>query len=248
MHPTYPPQRILMAPGPSNVHPRVLQALSAPLVGHKDPYYLEVMEDTAGLLRQVFQTTNAVTFALPATGGSGMEAALINLLEPGDSVVVGDAGFFAHRMIDIAQRLHDVKVEVVAGAWGCPVDNERLVEAVRAHRPRVLAIVHGETSTGVEQPFDGLAEVCQEVGAMLVVDAVATLGGVPLAVDDLGIDVCYTGSQKCLSAPHPSPELVPGSGPARSVVGHRTHLPPHDTNPERVCAARGAAHHRRRRG
>src|SRR6266851_1568486 len=206
MHLSYPPQRILMAPGPSNVHPRVLQALIAPLVGHKDPYYLDVMEDTAVLFRQVFQTTNTATFALPATGGSGMEAALVNLLEQGDTVVVGDAGFFAHRMVDIGQRLHDVKVEVIDGAWGCPVDNDRLVEAVRKHRPRVLAVVHGETSTGVEQPFDGVAEVCREVGALLVVDAVATLGGVRLPVDEWDIDICYSGSQKCLSAP---PGLAP---------------------------------------
>src|SRR5438105_9765628 len=142
MHLTHPPQRILMAPGPSNVHPRVLQALSAPLVGHKDPYYLRVMDDTAVLLREVFQTTNAATFALPATGGSGMEAALINLLEPGDTVVVGDAGFFAHRMIDIAQRLPAVKVVVIEAAWGSPVANEQLGDAVRAHRPRVPAAVH----------------------------------------------------------------------------------------------------------
>jgi len=195
-----------MAPGPSNVHPRVLQALTAPLVGHKDPYYLDVMEDTAALLRQVFQTTNAATFALPATGGSGMEAALVNLLEPGDTVVIGDAGFFAHRMVDITQRLHDVRVVVVEGTWGCPVDNDRLIEAVRTHRPRVLSVVHGETSTGVEQPFDGLAEVCHEVGALLVVDAVATLGGVRLPVDEWAIDICYSGSQKCLSAP---PGLAP---------------------------------------
>jgi alanine-glyoxylate transaminase/serine-glyoxylate transaminase/serine-pyruvate transaminase len=203
---SYPPQRILMAPGPSNVHPRVLQALGAPLVGHKDPYFLEVMDETAALLCRVFQTTNAATFALPATGGSGMEAALINLLEPGDAVVIGDAGFFAHRMVDIAQRLHDVKVVVVDGAWGSPVDNGRLIEAVRHHRPHVLAVVHGETSTGVEQPFDGLAEVCRDVGALLVVDAVATLGGVHLPVDEWDLDVCYSGSQKCLSAP-------PGLGP-----------------------------------
>lgn len=195
-----------MAPGPSNVHPRVLQAMTAPLVGHKDPYYLGVMDETADLLRAVFQTTNAATLALPATGGSGMEAALINLLEPGDTVVVGDGGFFAHRMVDIAQRLHDVKVVVVDGVWGSPVDNDRLVAAVRKHRPRVLAVVHGETSTGVEQPFDGLADVCHQVGALLVVDAVATLGGVRLPVDEWGIDVCYSGSQKCLSAP---PGLAP---------------------------------------
>jgi alanine-glyoxylate transaminase/serine-glyoxylate transaminase/serine-pyruvate transaminase len=206
MHQNYPPQRILMAPGPSNVHPRVLQALAAPLVGHKDPFYLGVMDETAALLRQVFQTRNAATFALPATGGSGMEASLINLLEPGDTVVIGDAGFFAHRMVDIAARLHDVKVVLVEGAWGCPVDNALLVEAVRRHRPRVLAVVHGETSTGVEQPFDGLADVCREVDALFVVDAVATLGGVRLPVDEWGIDICYSGSQKCLSAP---PGLAP---------------------------------------
>jgi alanine-glyoxylate transaminase/serine-glyoxylate transaminase/serine-pyruvate transaminase len=206
MHFTHPPQRILMAPGPSNVHPRVLQALIGPLVGHKDPYYLDVMDDTAGLLRQVFQTDNSATFALPASGGSGMEAALVNLLEPGDTVVIGDAGFFAHRMVDITQRLHDVRVVVVEGTWGCPVDNDRLIDAVRTHRPRVLAVVHGETSTGVEQPLDGLADVCRDVGALLVVDAVATLGGVRLPVDELGIDICYSGSQKCLSAP---PGLAP---------------------------------------
>lgn len=202
----FPPQRILMAPGPSNLHPRVLQALIAPLTGHKDPYFLAVMEETAGLLRQVFKTTNRATLALPATGGMGMEAALINLLEPGDTVVIGSAGFFAHRMVDICARLSGVTSIVVDGAWGSPVDNALLVQAVRTHRPRVLALVHGETSTGVEQPFDGLADVCREVGALMVVDAVASLGGVTLPVDELGIDICYSGSQKCLSAP---PGLAP---------------------------------------
>ncbi|MGI9145865.1 MAG: pyridoxal-phosphate-dependent aminotransferase family protein [Chloroflexota bacterium] len=195
-----------MAPGPSNLHPRVVQALIAPLTGHKDPYFLAVMEETAGLLRQVFETTNRATLALPATGGSGMEAALINLLEPGDTVVIGSAGFFAHRMLNICGRLSGVNVVVVAGAWGSPIDRNELVEAVRAHRPRVLAVVHGETSTGVEQPLDGLAEVCRDVDALLVVDAVASLGGTHLAVDALGIDICYSGSQKCLSAP---PGLAP---------------------------------------
>jgi alanine-glyoxylate transaminase / serine-glyoxylate transaminase / serine-pyruvate transaminase len=199
-------QHILMAPGPSNLHPRVQRALMAPLTGHKDPYFLALMEDTAGLLRQVFKTSNRATFALPATGGVGMEAALINLLQPGDTVVIGSAGFFAHRMVTICERLDSVKIVVVDGAWGAPVDNQLLIEAVRTHRPRVLAVVHGETSTGVEQPFDGLAEACRAVGALLVVDAVASLGGVPLPVDDLDIDICYSGSQKCLSAP---PGLAP---------------------------------------
>jgi alanine-glyoxylate transaminase/serine-glyoxylate transaminase/serine-pyruvate transaminase len=220
---TFPPQRILMAPGPSNLHPRVLQALIAPLTGHKDPYFLAVMEETSALLRQVFKTTNRAVFALPATGGSGMEASLINLLEPGDTVVIGSAGFFANRMVDISNRLRDVKTVVVNGVWGQPVDNQELIDAVRTRKPRVLAVVHGETSTGVEQPFDGLAEVCQEVGAMLVVDAVATLGGVPLAVDDLGIDLCYTGSQKCLSAP---PGLAPLSLSDRALQRIETRRTP----------------------
>src|SRR5262245_30260329 len=125
-----PPQRVLMAPGPSNLHPRVLQALIAPLTGHKDPYFLGLLEETAGLLRQVFETRNAATFALPTSGGGGMEAALVNPLEPGDTIVVGDAGFFAHRMVDIAQRLLNVDVVVVNGKWGSPVDNSALIDAV----------------------------------------------------------------------------------------------------------------------
>jgi alanine-glyoxylate transaminase/serine-glyoxylate transaminase/serine-pyruvate transaminase len=195
-----------MAPGPSNIPPRVLQALLAPLTGHKDPYFLAIMEETAALLRQVFKTTNRATFALPGTGGSGMEAALVNLLEPGDSLVIGRAGFFANRMVDICRRLKGVEVVVVDAQWGSPVDNEELVHAVQRFRPRVLAVVHGETSTGVEQPFGGLPAACHETSALLVVDAVATLGGVPLAVDELDIDICYGGSQKCLSAP---PGLAP---------------------------------------
>ena len=210
----FPPQRILMAPGPSNLHPRVLQALIAPLTSHKDPYFLSVMEDTADLLRAVFKTDNRATLALPATGGSAMEAALINLLEPGDTVVIGVAGFFARRMVDICRRLPGVNPVVVDAAWGSPIDNAALVDAVRRQRPKVLAVVHGETSTGVEQPFDGLGEVCREVGAYLVVDAVATLGGVSLPVDALGIDVCYSGSQKCLSAP---PGVAPVTVSARAI-------------------------------
>ncbi len=203
---TYPPQRVLMAPGPSNIHPRVLQALTSPLLGHKDPVFLSIMDETAALLRQVFQTENRATFALPATGGSAMEAALINLLQPGDTVVIGRSGFFADRMVGIARRLRDVHVVAVDSAWGSPLDYDVLAHAVREHRPRVLAVVHGETSTGVEQPLRDLALLCREIDAYLVVDAVASLGGTSLPVDGLGLDVCYSGSQKCLSAP---PGLAP---------------------------------------
>jgi alanine-glyoxylate transaminase / serine-glyoxylate transaminase / serine-pyruvate transaminase len=195
-----------MAPGPSNLHPRVVQALIEPLVGHKDAYFLDVMDETAGLLRQVFVTRNATTLALPASGGSGMEAALINLLEPGHTVVIVNAGFFAQRMVDICTRLPDVNVVVLPGTWGKPVEFDVIAEAIRQHRPNVVAVVHGETSTGVEQPLRGLAELVHAANALLVVDAVATLGGVRLPVDELGIDVCFSGSQKCLSAP---PGLAP---------------------------------------
>lgn len=195
-----------MAPGPSNLHPRVKQALIAPLVGHKDPFFLDLMEDTTGLLRRAFCTGNDATFALPGTGGSGMEAALINALEPGDTVVIGNAGFFAQRMVDICARLQGVNVVVIPAAWGSAVSNEVLLQAVREHRPRAVAVVHGETSTGVEQPLEGLADVCHAAGALLIVDAVATFGGVHLPVDELGIDICFSGSQKCLSAP---PGLAP---------------------------------------
>ncbi len=196
-----PPQRILMAPGPSNIHSRVIQALSSPILGHKDPLFLAIMEDTSRLLRTLFQTQNTATFGLPATGGSAMEAALINLLQPGDTVVIGRAGFFAERLVGIARRLQGVETVIVDAPWGEAIDPQQLIHAVVQHRPRVLAMVHGETSTGVEQPLAGLADACHAIQGFLVVDAVASLGGTPLPVDELGIDVCYSGSQKCLSAP-----------------------------------------------
>jgi alanine-glyoxylate transaminase / serine-glyoxylate transaminase / serine-pyruvate transaminase len=218
----FPPQRVLMAPGPSNLHPRVVQALTAPLTGHKDPAFLAIMDEVAALLRIVFRTRNAATFALPATGGSGMEASLVNLLEPGDTVVIGRAGFFANRMVGIAERLQ-ARTVVVDGAWGQPVAFADLVAAVREHRPRVLAVVHGETSTGVEQPLAGLAEVCQQYGTFLVVDAVASLGGTHLEVDELGLDICYSGSQKCLSAP---PGLAPITVSQRAIEAIASRRPP----------------------
>lgn len=196
----FPPERILMVPGPSNLHPRVARALAAPIASHKDPAVLAIMDEIVEHLRRVFVTRNRATFVLPASGGSGMDAALLNLVEPGDTVVVGRAGFFAHRMVGIAERL-GARVVVVDAPWGQALDPRALVQAVRQHGARVLATVHGETSTGVEHPLHGLGAACTEAGAFLVVDAVASWAGTPLPVDELQIDVCYSGSQKCLSAP-----------------------------------------------
>jgi alanine-glyoxylate transaminase/serine-glyoxylate transaminase/serine-pyruvate transaminase len=211
-----------MAPGPSNLHPRVIQALIDPLVGHKDAYFLDLLEDTASLLRMVFQTQNSATFALPGTGGSGMEAALVNALEAGDTVVIGAAGFFAQRMVDICTRLQGVNVVVIEGAWGSPVDSHLLLEAIQTHRPRAVAVVHGETSTGVEQPLGDLAEACHAVDALLIVDAVATFGGVRLPVDELGIDICFSGSQKCLSAPPGLAPITVSDRAVRAIESRRT--------------------------
>lgn len=202
-----PPARIMMTPGPANLHPRVLRALVAPLVGHKDPYYAAVMRDTADLLRRVFQTSNPATFALPASGGSGMEAALVNLLEPGDTAVVLEAGYFASRMTEIAARI-GARVVRVTAEWGRTIEPDQVAAALRGPGAgaKVLAVVHGETSTGVCQPLAEIARLAHDHGALVVVDAVPSLGGQDLPVDALGLDVVYSGSQKCLGAP-------PGTAP-----------------------------------
>jgi alanine-glyoxylate transaminase/serine-glyoxylate transaminase/serine-pyruvate transaminase len=203
--PLNPPQRILMSPGPTNLPPQVVEAMVAPLTGHKDPYYLDVMDDVANLLRYVFQTHNSTTLAVQGTGGAGMEASLVNLVESGDTVLVGVAGLFGQRIVEIAGRC-GARVVTVEAEWGRPVDPDDLRRAALQNRPKVIAIVHGETSTGVEQPMQPVVEIARQAGTYLVVDTVATLGGIPVHTDDWGVDFCYSGSQKCLSAP---PGLAP---------------------------------------
>ncbi|MCL6581474.1 MAG: alanine--glyoxylate aminotransferase family protein [Firmicutes bacterium] len=198
--------RVLLGPGPSNVHPRVLEALALPTVGHLDPAFLAVMNGTVELLRYVFRTRNRLTMAVSGTGSAGMEAALVNFIEPGDTVVVGVNGLFGERMADIVERAGGRLVRVEA-PWGEPLDPDEVARVLRAEpKVKALAVVHAETSTGVLQPLERLAPLAREHEALFIVDAVTSLGGVPVEVDAWGLDVVYSGSQKCLSCP---PGLAP---------------------------------------
>lgn len=203
---TETPRRILLGPGPSNVHPRVLSVMSTPLVGHLDPVFIGLMEETKTLLRQVFQTGNALTLPISGTGSAGMETCFVNLVEPGDEVVVGVNGVFGTRMADVVERCGGTPV-VIETEWGrvFTPDDVRAGLA-RCTRPKLVALVHAETSTGAWQPLDGMAQVAHDAGALLLVDAVTSLAGCPLKIDEWGIDACYSGTQKCLSCP---PGLAP---------------------------------------
>jgi alanine-glyoxylate transaminase/serine-glyoxylate transaminase/serine-pyruvate transaminase len=217
------PQRLLLGPGPSNVSPRVLQAMISPVLGHLDPAFLQVMDETMELLRQVFRTQNDLTIPISGTGSAGMEAALVNLLEPGDCVVVAIAGYFGERMAEMARRA-GAEVIPVQADWGHIVDPAAVEEAARRTEPRMIAAVHVETSTGVLQPIPPLVEVARRVEALLVVDAVASLGGVPLDVDSCGIDLCYSGSQKCLSVPPGLAPVTVGERARTRLAARRTRV------------------------
>lgn len=215
------PQRILMGPGPSEVPPRVLAALARPTVGHLDPAFLAVMDDTRAKLRQVFRTANEMTLAMSGTGSAGMETVLVNLVEPGDRVLVCVNGVFGARMADVAGRCGAV-VETIEAPWGRAFETGEILAAARRVKPALVALVHAETSTGVHQPVEGLAEPLHELGALLVLDCVTSLGGMPVEIDAWGVDAAYSGSQKCLSCP---PGLAPVTLSPRAVerlLGRRT--------------------------
>ncbi|HSQ25022.1 MAG TPA: alanine--glyoxylate aminotransferase family protein [Pyrinomonadaceae bacterium] len=195
-----PPKRILLGPGPSPVDDRVLSAMAAPVLGHLDPLFLQCMDDVQSLLRYVFETENRVTIPISATGSAGMEAALVNVIEPGDEVVVCVNGVFGERMRDIIGRAGG-KPFVVEAKWGEAIDAGQIQTALASSKPRALAVVHAETSTGVLQDLSGLAEMAHEHGALFIVDAVTSLGGHPVGIDRSGIDICYSGTQKCIGAP-----------------------------------------------
>jgi len=208
------PQRTLLGPGPSNVHPRVLRAMSLPCIGHLDPAFLEVMNGTIDLLRYVFQTENRLVMPVSGTGSAGMEAALVNFIEPGDTVIVGVNGLFGERMADIVGRSGGCLVRVDA-PWGEPLDPDEIAAALAAHPgTKALTVVHAETSTGVLQPLEPLARLAREHGCLFIVDTVTSLAGVPVKVDEWGLDVVYSGTQKCLSCP---PGLAPLTAGERAV-------------------------------
>ena len=195
-----PPARLLMTPGPSCMDPRVYRAMSAPLVGHMDPWFIEMMNDVQVLLRRVFQTKNRVTYPVSASGSGGIEAAVLNPLEEGDECIVCVNGMFSERMAVIAER-SPAKVIRVEGELGHTVDPEAVRRAGKGKKIKFVGLAHGETSTGVVQRLENYRKVADELGALLIVDTVASLAGIPLNVDREGIDICFSGTQKAISAP-----------------------------------------------
>ncbi len=206
--------RILLGPGPSMVPARVLQALATPPVGYMDPQFLGVMAEVKELLRYVFRTNNKMTLPISGTGSAGMEAALCNFIEPGDSVLIAVNGFFGERLAEIAGR-YGAKVDRLERPWGEIFTPAEVDQALKKERYKLLAMVHGETSTGTLQiKVDKIAAAAHRHGALMVLDTVASLGGVPVEVDGWDVDICYSGSQKCLSAP---PGLAPITISQRAV-------------------------------
>ncbi len=200
-----PPTRVLMGPGPSPVPASVLNALSKPTVGHLDPYFLQVMDEVREMLRQAFNTKNRLTFPMSGTGSAGMETCFVNLVEPGARVLVGVNGVFGTRMVEVAKRC-GAEVTPCEQTWGRALSKEQLLKAADGKPFDILAVVHAETSTGVLQDLAPMREAANELGALLLVDAVTSLGGSHIDLDEHGVDAVYSGTQKCLSCP---PGLAP---------------------------------------
>ena len=195
-----PGARILLGPGPTMADPRVLRAMATPLLGQFDPEFTAIMNDVMTLSRFVFQTENVRTFPVSGSGRAGMEAALVSLIEPGDRVVVGECGRFGLLLIEIAERC-GADVVAVRGEWGRVIEPDAIEGALRGGRTKLVAMIHGETSTGVLQPLEEIARLAHAQDALVMADAVVTLGGAEVAVDRWGLDVATAGSQKCLSCP-----------------------------------------------
>ena len=194
------PPRLLLGPGPSNVHPRVRLALAMNEVGHLDPHFIALMGETQELLRYVWQTANPFTIPVSGTGSAAMEATLANCVEPGDVVLIGVNGYFGERLCDMASR-YGANVRRMEKPWGEVFSLDEIGYALQKHRPAILALVHGETSTGALQPMEGVGKLCREFETLLLLDTVTSLGGAPVLLDRWHVDVAYSGSQKCLSCP-----------------------------------------------
>lgn len=211
----YPSQRVLLGPGPSDVPARVLSALAMPTLGHLDPEYLQMMDELRIFLQQIFKTKNEMTLAISGTGSAGMEATVVNLVEPGDEVIVCVNGVFGGRMKDVMERA-GARVHAIEAPWGETISAEQVTAAFKAQPgTKVLGIVHAETSTGAHQPLEEISRIVHAAGALFLVDAVTSLGGLPLEVDAWGIDACYSGTQKCLSCP---PGLSPVTFSSRALA------------------------------
>lgn len=214
-----PPVRLMLTPGPSSVDPRVYRALATPLVGHMDPWFKGCMDETQILLRQIFQTENRITMPLSASGSGGIEASVVNVLEEGDEAIVAVNGVFSERMYEIATRASS-RVTKVDAPYGKPVDPDDIRRAGKGKKIKMIGLAQGETSTGVLTKIDGFRKVADELGALLVVDTVASLAAVPLDVDRERVDVCFSGSQKAISAP-PGMSPITVSSPAEEVFRTR---------------------------
>jgi len=194
------PPRLLLGPGPSNAHPRILQAMAMRQIGHLDPAFLKLMDEIQELLRYAWQTDNKFTIPVSGTGSAAMEACFANLIEPGDKILIGVNGYFGNRMVDMAGR-YGGEVRQLNRSWGEVFTMEEIRAGLEKHRPGVLGLVHAETSTGACQPLEDIGNLCREYDCLLLVDTVTSLGGVPVFIDEWKIDAGYSGSQKCLNCP-----------------------------------------------
>lgn len=224
MTPLDPPERLLMGPGPSNPDPRVLAAMSRSLVGHLDPYFVSLMDETMGGLRQVFRTASHHTLPISGTGSAGLETIMMNLLEPGDRAIVCVIGYFGQRLAELARRA-GADVRVVEAPPGEIVDPADVEQALREKPAKLIAFVHVETTTGARQPIEPLVELARRYGALVAMDCVTSLGGIPIDIDALGVDAAGSCTQKCLGAPPGLGPITVGPRAMAAVRGRKA--PPH---------------------
>jgi alanine-glyoxylate transaminase / serine-glyoxylate transaminase / serine-pyruvate transaminase len=224
LQPLAVPTRLLLGPGPCNAHPTVLAAMSTAPLGHLDPAFLQIMDEIQSLLRYAWQTDNPHTIAVSGTGTASMEATIANSVEPGDVVLIGVAGYFGNRLVDMAGR-YGADVRSIAKPWGQNFSLEELRSAMATHRPKILGLVHAETSTGCRQPIEGVGELCREYDCLLLLDTVTSLGGVPIHLDEWGVDLAYSCSQKGLGcAPGASPFTMSPRAMAK-LLARKTKVP-----------------------